>query len=283
MLFLYINLFHVKSILFCFITLFSLSVSSLKAFDNPPVGARAQGMAGCGTAVNSDVWGLQNNQAAIAGIKSFQAAMFYESRFLVNGLGMKAFASALPIKQGVFGLSVTSFGYNLYSENKAGIAYARTFGPKISAGVQINYQNTRIAENYGSASSATAELGILAEPVKNLKIGFHLFNPTRSKLSGNLSERIPTVMRLGALYSFSEKVFLTAEAEKDIDYKANFRGGIEYRPVPNFYLRAGAGSNPGLAAFGFGVVMKKLRLDVASSFHSVLGFSPAVSLQYGLE
>jgi hypothetical protein len=255
---------------------------TLQAGDNPPLGARALGMAGAATALSGDVWGTQNNQASLAFIEKFQAAGFYETRFLMNDLGMKAFAAGIPIKGGVFGVSVNSFGNKLYSENKAGLAYARKFGPKISAAVQLNFHNTRIAENYGSASIATAEVGFMAEPVKNLTLGFHLFNPTRSKLSGNLAERMPTVMKLGALCRFSDKVFLTGEAEKDADYKATFRAGIEYRPMPSFYLRGGAASNPGLSAFGMGIIMQNLRLDVASTFHSVLGFSPSISLQYGL-
>lgn len=266
--------------LFCFVLLRMCITAT--AGDNPPLGARALGMAGAGTALQGDVWGVQNNQASLAFIEKFQAAGFYETRFLMNDLGMKAFAAGIPIKNGVFGIGVSSFGNKLYSENKAGLAYSRKFGPKISAAVQLNFHNTRIAENYGSASTATAEVGFMAEPVKNLTLGFHLFNPTRSKLSGNLAERMPTIMKLGALYKFSDKVFLTGEAEKDADYKASFRAGIEYRPLPSFYLRGGAASNPGMSAFGMGIVMQNLRLDVASTFHSVLGFSPSISLQYGL-
>lgn len=269
-----------RLLLFLFIFSFSLA----NAGDNPPLGARSQGMAGCGTALTGDLWNTQNNQAGLAFIKNFQAGGFYESRFLVDGLGMKAFATALPTKKGVFGFQMNSLGLaKLYSETKAGISYARTFGPKFAASVQIDYFNTHIAENYGSSSTATGEIGLIAIPVKNLTIGFHIFNPTRSKLNAGLDERLPTIMRLGTRYDFSEKVFVSLEAEKDVDYKPIIRGGIEYRPIPIFYLRVGAASNPGLMAFGFGIVMKKLRLDVAASFHSQLGFSPSVGLLYGIE
>ncbi|HEU4719498.1 MAG TPA: hypothetical protein VFU15_16760 [Bacteroidia bacterium] len=267
--------------------LFSLSLLSfltVSATDNPPVGARAQGMAGCGTALYGDLWGTQNNQAGLAFIKNFQAGAFYESRFLVSDLGMKAFGAAMPTKAGTFGLNVTSLGLgNLYSENKAGLGFAKSFGPKFAASAQIDYLYTHLAENYGNASTACGEIGLLAQPYRNLWLGFHIFNITRSKLSGNVDEHIPTIMRLGALYGFSDRVFVTVEAEKDIDFKPVIRGGFEYRPVNNFYIRAGAGTQPGLMAFGCGIVMKKVRLDLASTFHSVLGFSPSVSLQYGIE
>ncbi|MEO5643591.1 MAG: hypothetical protein ABIQ40_18155 [Bacteroidia bacterium] len=263
---------------------FIFLISTVHAGDNPVLGARSLGMAGCGTALTGDLWNAQNNQAGLAFIKKFQAGAFYENRFLISDLGMKAFAAAMPTKAGVFSLEVTSLGLsNLYSETKAGVAYAKSLGPKFSASVQLNYFNTHIGENYGSSSAVCGEFGLIAMPVKNLTIGFHLFNPTRSRLNGALDERLPVVMRLGTVYRFSENVFLSVEAEKDVDFKPVIRGGLEYRPVPNFYLRAGAASNPGEMAFGFGIVMKKLRLDVASTFHSQLGFSPSVGLQYGIE
>jgi hypothetical protein len=263
---------------------FMLFTFILHAGDNPPLGARSLGMAGCGTALSADIWNMQNNQAGLAFMKSYQAGIFYENRFLVSGLGMKGFAAAAPFKMGTVGLEITSFGLgNLYSETKVGGAFAKSFGPRFAAALQLNYFNTHIAENYGSSSAVCGEFGLMAIPVKNLMVGFHMYNPTRTKVNNNLDERLPTIMRLGTTYSFSDRVLLTVEAEKDVDYKPVIRGGIEYRPVPNFYLRAGADSNPGLMAFGFGIVMKKLRLDVASSFHSQLGFSPSVGLQYGIE
>lgn len=255
---------------------------AVSATDNPPLGARSQGMAGCGTALHNDVWGVQNNIASLADLESFSAGIFYESRFMMSELGMKAFAAGMPMKFGTFGLNVSSFGYSQYGEMKAGLGYSKKLGERFSMGVQLDYFNTRIGENYGSSSAVGGEIGILAEPVKNLTVGLHLFNPTRSKLNGNLTERIPTIMRFGLSYKFSDQVFVIAEAEKDVDYKTTFRGGLEYRPLPAFYIRAGAASNPGLVAMGFGVVMKKFRLDIASSFHSQLGFSPSVGLQYGL-
>lgn len=263
---------------------FILLFSTIHAGDNPPLGARSLGMAGCGTALTADIWNAQNNQAGLAFIKNYQAGIFYENRFMLSELGMKGFAAAAPFKAGTVGLEVTSLGLGkLYSETKIGGSFAKTFGPRFAAALQLNYFNTHIAENYGSSTTVCGEFGLIAIPVKNFTVGFHMYNPTRAKLNGNLDERLPTIMRLGTVYSFSDRVLISVEAEKDVDYKPVIRGGLEYRPVPNFYLRAGAASNPGLIAFGFGIVMKKLRLDIASSFHSQLGFSPSVGLQYGLE
>ncbi|HTL80559.1 MAG TPA: hypothetical protein VL651_02580 [Bacteroidia bacterium] len=258
-----------------------LAGSVAHAFDNPPLGPRSLAMGGCGVSLKNDIWCTQNNQAGLAWVKGFHVGAMYESRFLVSGLGMKAFAAAMPTKAGTFGVNVSSLGLgNIYSENKAGICFAKPFGDKIAASVQMDLIYTHIGENYGSATSACGEFGIMAEPVKDLMIGFHIFNLTRSKLGGNTDEQIPIVMKFGGTYKFSDAVLVTLEAEKDADYKATIRAGMEYRPVNNFYLRAGAASNHDLIAFGFGLVMKNISLDVSATWHSVLGYSPALGLVY---
>jgi hypothetical protein len=267
----------------CFFLLLGIFPMRVFAGDNGPLGARSAGFAQASVALGGDLWGAQNNQAGLAYITHFQAGAFYENRFLMNELSMKAVAAAMPLKAGVFGLEASSFGYSLYSENKAGLSFAKKFGERFSAAVQLDYFQTRIGENYGTASTVAGEIGLLAEPVKNLKLGFHIFNITRSKLGGSADESLPTIMRLGGLYTFSEKVFVTLEVEKDIDFKPIIRGGVEYHPVKSFYLRAGAASNPALTAFGFGLEFNKLRIDLASTFHTTLGFSPQVGLQYGID
>lgn len=259
-----------------------ISVALFGGNDNYPLGGRSAGMGHASVALGGDLWSVHNNQAGLAWVNTIQGGFYYENRFLVKELGMKAGAVVLPIRQGTFGLEVSSFGFSQYGENKYGLSFARKFGTRVAAGIQLDYLTTRIAGEYGSVGAPAAEIGVMAEPVSHLRIGVHIFNPTRAKLADYNDERVPTLMRFGGQYTFSEKVFLSAELEKDVDFKAVFRGGIEYHPVKEFYLRAGAASNPGLSAFGFGVELKQFRLDLASTFHSVLGFTPQVSLQYGI-
>jgi len=265
--------------------LYLLAFSPSLAFaggDNTPLGARSAGMGHASVALWGDLWCAHNNQAGLAFVREVQAGVYYENRFLVKALSMKAGAAAIPVKRGTFGLEVNSFGYSQYAEGKYGLSYAMPFGEKFAAAVQLDYLTTRIGENYGSNGVPSAELGFVAQPVSNLRFGAHFYNPIRSKLAAFDDERVPTIMRIGATYIFSEKVFISAEVEKDMDFKPVIRGGLEYRPIKELYLRAGGGSNPGSSSFGFGMQLKQFRLDIASTFHSVLGFTPQVGLQYGI-
>jgi hypothetical protein len=261
-------------------TLLLFSIISFSLFatgENFPIGGRSAGMANSSVTL-SDFWAIHHNQAGLTGIKNFSAGIYYENRFGLKELSLKGGAVVLPTKSGVFGLSMTYFGYTQYNESKIGLAYAKGFGEKFSVGVQLDYLSTHIAENYGNKSTVAGEIGLRYQINKNLCIAGHIFNLNRAKIAAYNDERIPTIARLGLSYAFSDKVLVTAETEKDIQYNPVFKAGLEYKPAKVLYIRAGIATNPFLNAFGFGLEFKNFKLDFATSYHQTLGFSPQVSI-----
>ena len=263
-------------LLFC---LFLLPILSFGGQDNGHYGGRSAGM-GHSSLTLSDVWSTHHNQAGLGWLTSPTAGVFFQNKYLLKELNYMGFAYAHPIKAGTFGLSFTNFGSSLYGESKVGLGYGMKFSDKITGGVQLNYHNTRIANNYGSHSGITAELGMQAYLTDKFMLAVHLFNPTRSKLNEYNDERIPTVIRLGLNYQFSDKVLATMETEKDLLNNPVFRAGIEYKTNDMFHLRAGVGTNPTIASFGFGINLENIQIDVAASYHQTLGFAPELSMNY---
>ena len=247
-----------------------------------PIGARSAGM-GNASVSQSDVWSAHHNQAGLGFVRDISAGVYYENRFLLKELSIKGGVMALPVKGGTFGLCISNFGYSLYNENKYSLSFAKAFGNKLSAGIAMDYLTTKIAEGYGSRGVLAAEFGIQAKPLKGLTIGAHVFNPTRAKIADYNDERLPTIIRFGGDYSFSDKVTVAVETEKDIAKKAIFKAGIEYKPVKEFYLRAGVGTNPTLTSFGFGINLKNLKIDVSANYHQTLGISPQIGLTYSFK
>jgi len=137
-----------------------------------------------------------------------------------------------------------------------------------------------------SLSDAVGLGGLQAELIDNLNMGIHIFNPTRTRiLEYNIqeetrTERIPTIIRFGLSYSFSDKVMIAAETEKDIFYEQVFKAGIEYRPIDILYLRGGIASDPIYNTFGFGLEHSNFILDFAASKHQVLGYTTQISMVY---
>lgn len=258
----------------------SISVNYIfAANDNTPAGARSAGIGNASVAL-FDFWSIQNNQAGLSQINSISAGFYFENRFLIKDLGLCFGAVVLPTKSGVFGLSLKYFGNKLYNETKAGLAYSRMFGDRFSVGIQLDYFSTSIGESYGSKNLISFEAGIITKINDDLNIAAHVFNPIQVKLNDYNNERIPTILKFGLSYKFSDRLQTMLETEKDIDKKAILKAGIEYRIIEKIYVRGGIASDPTLYTFGFGINFNKLKIDFASSMHQTLGYSPQISVVY---
>lgn len=227
-----------------------------------------------------DVWSTRNNQANLAFIRKTEVGAFYENRFFVKELTQTGFATAIPIKNGSFGLAYSSLGYKLYRESHVTLGYGLKLKENITLGIGLDYLNTKIADIYGKANAITGSIGLTAKILPQVIISTHIYNPIRAKITNYNNEKIPTVLKFGAKYQFSKQVFFVAEAEKTSAQKINIKGGIEYNPTSLIYLRVGGSSNPGQASFGFGVNYNGLKIDLSTTYHSVLGLSPQIGLNY---
>jgi hypothetical protein len=256
------------------------TIRSIASHDNTPAGGRSSAL-GNTSLCFADVWSVHNNQAAMAFLNKPAAGLYFENKFLVKELNLQAGAAVLPTKSGVFGLSLSYYGNKLYSEGKTGLAYAKNFGQRFSAGIQLDYLFTRIAENYGTRHSFTFEIGLLGRITKNLTLAAHVFNPIIIKLADYNNERIPAIIRLGILYNFSENLLVTMEAEEKISLKPGVNAGIEYRLLKKAFIRIGlSASDHMLYSFGFGLEVKNMNMDIAAAYHPVLGISPKASLVF---
>jgi len=238
--------------------------------------------AGLGNAVVGlvDFWAVRNNQAAMAEWKSISAGVYYENRFLMNELSVKAAALVIPSRLGSFGLSFSNFGFSLYNETIAGLGYARRFGRYLSVGVQLDYLRTHIGEGYGNRNLITFEVGLLAHPGRKMTIGVHVYSPYPVKMVRGGKETIPTTIRMGGVYQCSSKILITVEAEKELKEKARLKAGLEFHAAKPLSLQVGASSSPGMIFFGVGLHLSRLDFHLASSYHPVLGYSPQASLVF---
>lgn len=246
------------------------------------IGARSIGMGGFSVAV-SDLWSAENNAAALAFHEKTSFGAYYENRFLIQEMSYKAFAGSIPLQKATIGISADQYGYHLYNDNKVGISVAKLLSDNISMGVQLNYSYLKIAEGYGSSKAVSGNIGIFAKITDELHLGTSIINPMKVKIADEQSERRPTIIRMGLAYHFSEIVLLGAELSKNMDENTSVRVGIEYHPIEILYLRAGISTAPSTSTFGFGLQFDSFQLDFSSSFHSVLGFSPHISLLFSID
>lgn len=244
-------------------------------------GSRQAGMGGAAVMLQ-DQWAIHNNPAGIAGLRQFGANIGYENRFGMKELSLKSAGMVAPVNFGVFGLSFNQFGYKLYHENKVGLAYARSFGPALRLGLQLDYLSSRFAEGYEGGDHVTFEMGAQYDITKKLSVAALVFNPIGVKRSSLTNERIPMAMRFGLGFHFTESLLATAEIEKYSDAEADAHLGLEYDLHHKFFLRTGVSVNPGVFSFGAGYRLGPLQLDLAGSIHQLIGSRLQASLTYTL-
>ncbi len=228
---------------------------------------------------SADAFSFGANQASLANSNVFSAGIYAEHRFMLSELAFYKLATALPAKSGNFGLSSTYFGSAENNEIQVGLAYGRKLSTAISVGAQFNYYTVQVA-GYGQSSTINFEAGFLLQITEQLYSGFHVYNPTGSKLNKVDEERLPSIYKAGIGYQPSEKFFVSAEIEKTEDAIIGLTAGAQYAFDKVLVARVGFTSATSGYYFGGGVLFGNLRLDVVASVHPKLGITPGLLLIY---
>ena len=263
------------------IFIFSLQFSFCQGW--LPMGSRSHALGNASVAID-DIWAYHHNPANLVSLKKLGFGLSYENRFLLKELQSQGFVVALPLKAGVISFGLQSFGFKNFRTNRLGVGYSMKLADFLSCGVQLNYHQVRLTDAYGRKDALTAELGLKANITDNWKVAFSVFNLTRTKISEFGEDRLTTLMRLGTQYTFSEKVMLVAELEKNIEFPVRFKTGIEYSPIKKLFLRGGFATQPIELSAGLGYRFKEqFQLDIGSAYHQILGWSPNFSFTYQMK
>lgn len=264
------------TVLFCLFGGVLFSQSSGEPLD---WGARSQAMGNAAVMLDG-TWSIFQNQAGLASVDRISAGAFYMSRYNLDELSTGGLGVALPAAGGTFGLAYVSYGYTAYREQRVGLSYARQLGEKLDVGVQLDYIGVSLGGQYGSTAAFTFEGGAIYRASEEITLAVHVFNPTRVKLAEFNDERLPAVLRFGGMYRFSDRVALTGEIRKHIEYDPSVAVGLEYEVVTDLYVRGGVAGAPSRFSFGAGYRFKAFQIDVSAAVVETIGYTPQVSLTY---
>jgi hypothetical protein len=230
----------------------------------PLIGSRAAGV-GYATSCLTDGWAIFNNPAGLAALKNLEVGFAYESVPGFSPFNRMATFIAAPVRIGVFNAGVFRFGDDLYNEQKINFGYANKFG-LASLGTTFQYIQYHV-EGFGQKSLISFSFGGIAELTPWLKLGAYIINLSQPEISED--EKLPTSLIAGICVKASQKVLALIEIEKDLDYEAKLKLGIEYEIHKKFAVRTGVNVNPQTAFFGFGFMPGKLKLDYTYSFLTI--------------
>lgn len=249
---------------------------------NFEAGARSSGLANASVTVQ-DAFAIFNNISGIAKEETPVAVASYSIPAGISAFRIATAGFIVPKPWGNTSISIYRFGDVLYNEQKLGLGYAHNLG-MISLGAQVNYIQYSI-EGYGNKGSVSIDIGGITELLPNLSFGAFISNINQGKVSseGNDDERIATIMRAGLTYTPIKPLALLSEVEKDINYKPNFKLGIEYEIVSHFFLRSGFSTAYRKGYYGLGFRSNRLHVDYALSNNIMTGNTHQLSLTYLLK
>ena len=246
------------------------------------IGARSGGLGNLSTCL-SDEWSLHNNVGSLGKTDHTIAAFAYDSRPGLQGANRTAFVFSNPLPLGAIAVGLYRFGDHVYSEQILSVGYGNTFG-LASLGVKLNYVQYA-AEGFGHKGVFSLSAGGLAQLTPQFSIGVHVTNLTPSKINTSKDEEeyIPTLLIIGIGVKASDKVFISAEIEKDLNFKTIWKTGVEYFAHKKIIFRTGFTMNPSAGYFGLGFRPKKFKLDYALRYEPSLGQSHQATIGYTLQ
>lgn len=241
------------------------------------MGARSNGL-GYTSSCLSDEWSLFNNVGGLAKIERPLASASYDFRPSFPAGNRAAAVIAAPVKYGVAAFGFFKFGDNLYSEQIVSAGFSNKLGIA-SLGAKVNYIQYN-AEGFGTKGVLSLSLGGITELTPHLKIGVHIINLNQPSISRTGDEHLPTILTAGAAFTPGDKVFITAEIEKDLEYSPIWKAGLEYKPFDKVAFRTGFNLHPNASFFGTGFHTKKLHIDYAIQYSSTTGSGHQASVSY---
>lgn len=254
--------------------------NSFSQTDDNYAGARIAAMGKAGLTLQ-DVWSVLNNPAGTATITNYSLGAYYENRFFMKETSFAALVFSCPLLSGNVNFGVTHFGYELFGQNKIVLGYSQQLFRKFFMGLQINYFTTRQSSEYGNFNGLTFDLGLDYKPTEAFSIAAYVFNPINVSYFENSKVKMPVALKFGMSYLFSKKLLLALETAKAINATIPiFKTGIEYNLNKHFAIRGGFSLKPIEYSAGFGYMNNHLRVDIAYSYHQILGSIPKISLSY---
>jgi hypothetical protein len=274
-----LNTLSIKTITVSAILLFAVHFANTQSLP-PYLGAGAMGT-GYSSACRSDEWALFNNVGGLAKVEHVIAAFTYHAQPGFTAFDRMGAAFTFPFRFGVVSSGVYRFGDDLYNEQTVSAGFANSFG-LASLGLKVSYTQYH-TETSGNSHAITVSAGGIAAITSAFSVGAHVININQPELSAASAETVPTLLILGIALKPSDKVQLTAEVEKDLDYPITWKSGISWQLHKKIVARTGFNINPQAGFGGLGFRTKNFLLDYAYQYNVTVGSSHQASIAYQIK
>ena len=208
------------------------------------------------------------NPATSAAVGNYQLGILFFQPFGLSGIHYGSLIG--HFKAGSFGsgLTVSSFGNELYQENQLVGNVARTFfNARLSIGLNLrwNYLN---AHNYFSSHQLGIDAGIQYLLQSGILMGFSIQNLNQPSQK---QEENPLITHWGLAIQMGENFHTYFSIEKDSWFPASIRIGFEARVNRMLTLHSGMSSYPAVPSMGLTLSRNVVAIHYAFQYHFDLG------------
>lgn len=228
----------------------------------------------------NDVISSSANISKLASIHSLSIGISSFNAYMTKELQESLLCVVTPLFNGTLSLSVSNFGFRYYRENSLSVAYAMKLGPKFNLGVQLVSNFLFLSERKSVISSVYPNLGLNYKISDKIQFALLLRNLTMTKISSEASATWPIDALIGSKYKINKKLSIYLDYLTSLKSKNRISFGTEYYLHEKIIFRIGANSYPSTFSFGLGLDLKNFQIDLGSSYHSLIGFSPSLSLRF---
>jgi len=266
--------------IFSVILFYSAFCCSANAIDPPSFHAP-----GFGNPVGrKGLWSVMCNPAGLTAVEHFQSGIFYRNAMFMDELSSKGLVLVFPVSYRTpIAIGVQRFGYRLYNETEFNVALARRFSDKVDAGISFDYFNYAFGNEYGSASLISATAGLNLYLSKQVHAGVLVSAPADIYTFRGTDDLLKTQLATAICWTAGSHLMINAGVSKRMDYDPVLALDIHYAPFKRFDLVAGISSDLSPFYFGYSFLFSGLRIGMVSGYHFQLGFTPQITLSYGLK
>jgi hypothetical protein len=248
----------------------------MAAFEGDVSGPVSAGIGGAGIADTTDTWAGFRNPAGAAGRSGF--AVGWSRDFELPELTRTAAAARRTCYGIPVSLNLTSFGWTVYRESGIGVAVARAWRGRFTAGAELGGRFLSI-QDYGSGTALALAVGVTARASEDLSVAAVWRNANRGRLSG-FRDRLAETLVIGAALRPAGRSSVVADLVQERGFPAELRFGAEIQPLHDLALRVGARTEPVRPAAGFTVGHGRWMVHYAGDWHPDLGASHQVGVEF---
>jgi len=229
-------------------------------------------------------WSAFHNPAVLSLTSIPMVGLRVENRYVISALNTQSLSVVFPASFAVSAISFSRFGFDVYNETTAGIAFARNFSDKICLGLQFNYLTVYQQSMDTYRGTFFPQAGLTINLSRKTVFGFQTWNPFAASIKNyTIIKRIPSIFSVGISSAITDNFSMRLQADAETGSGYRFSAALQYVFSDQFIVQTGLYSHDYFVpAFGFQTIFRQFSFDLQAELHPLLGVNTSLGVSLPL-